>query len=1090
MDLATYLHAACFSPVPSTFVKAIKNNHFSTWPGLTADLINKILPKSIITDKGHLNQQRKNLQSTKSIEIYAPIKLEDADEDAFPPSDLTNQKTHDVAYTITTMTRADTAYMDLTGRFPHQSSRGNNYILVAYHYDSNAILATPLKSKQAAEITRGWNELNDQCSQAGIQPNTYILDNEASAELKTAMKKKGINHQLVPPHIHRANLAERAIQTLKHHFIAGLASIDIDFPLAEWDRLLPQAIITVNLLRAARVNPKLSSHAYLFGEFNFNATPLAPPGTRVIIHKQVDNRTSWGAHGRDAWYIGPSLEHYRCVKCFVTDTRKELDCDTVSFFPKTIPFPAIKTDDFLRQAALDIISILSEPPSSTVPSLEAGDETRNALLKIATALNRIETLPELEIPNEPIHPPLQQKIMPPVTPIQTPIPFLTRQPPPTVTKPSPVPTPISQHHDIVVDKAPAPLPRVVNKSLPQVAQQNRYSLRPRIQHKGYSQNFKQRAARHLLAQHMASSVTADDEQFCMHLYDENGKKETVESLMNGKDKDIWNKSMSMELGRLSQGNIHNVNATDTLDFISKDKIPKGQAITYASFRCDYRPLKSEKHRIRLVVGGDKLNYDDDSGSPAASLLETKVMLNSVISDADKGARFMSCDLKDFFLATPMKHPEYMRIHYKHFPADIREKYNLDELVVNDYIYVKIKRGMYGLKQAAVLAYDHLIDNLAEHGYAPVPHTLGIWHHKTRRTKFCLCVDDFGVKYFSKEDADHLITSLGKHYRCTTDWSGKNFCGFQIDWNYAHQYVDISMPVYIPACLKRFQHETPARRQYSPHHHTPIIFGKKGTRQYANRPDESAFLDIKGIKYVQSVTGSLLYYARAIDSTMLPALNEIASQQAKPTEYTRLKCERLLDYAATFQKTFVRFYASDMLLNVDTDAAYLVLPKSRSRIAGYFYLGNAPTRTPHPRLNGAILIECKTLRHVVASAAEAEVGGIFHNAQTSIPIRNMLINLGHPQPPTPIKTDNSTANSFVHDNINLKKSKSWDMRYYWLRDRALQNQFKIFWERGKNNFADYFTKHHATSHHKATRNLFVMDVLDNFHHKLAAIFSIH
>ena len=178
----------------------------------------------------------------------------------------------------------------------------------------------------------------------------------------------------------------------------------------------------------------------------------------------------------------------------------------------------------------------------------------------------------------------------------------------------------------------------------------------------------------------------------------------------------------------------------------------------------------------------------------------------------------------------------------------------------------------------------------------------------------------------------------------------------------------------------------------------------------------------------------------------------------------------------------------MLLTVDTDAAYLVMPKARSRIAGYFYLGNAPSSIPHPTLNGAILIECRTLRHVVASAAEAEVGGLFHNAQTAIPLRNMLINLGHAQPPTPIKTDNSTANGFVHDNINLKKSKSWDMRYYWLRDRTLQKQFNIFWEAGINNFADYFTKHHATSHHRATRNLYVQDILQGFHQSLAAIFE--
>ena len=95
----------------------------------------------------------------------------------------------------------------------------------------------------------------------------------------------------------------------------------------------------------------------------------------------------------------------------------------------------------------------------------------------------------------------------------------------------------------------------------------------------------------------------------------------------------------------------------------------------------------------MTVGGDKLSYDEDPGSPAASLLEIKIMLNSVISDAKQGARFMGLDLKDFFLATPMARPEYMRVHYKHFPDDIKERYNIDSLVAkDDYVYVKIKKG--------------------------------------------------------------------------------------------------------------------------------------------------------------------------------------------------------------------------------------------------------------------------------------------------------------------------------------------------------------------------------------------------------------
>ena len=115
-------------------------------------------------------------------------------------------------------------------------------------------------------------------------------------------------------------------------------------------------------------------------------------------------------------------------------------------------------------------------------------------------------------------------------------------------------------------------------------------------------------------------------------------------------------------------------------------------------------FEGRKWRVRIVVGGDKLTYSEDAASPAASLLETKLILNSVISDADRGARFLTADVKDFFLATFMEKPEFMKVLLKHLPPDIIEQYRLNNKVYNGFIYIKIKKGMYGLKQAAILTY--------------------------------------------------------------------------------------------------------------------------------------------------------------------------------------------------------------------------------------------------------------------------------------------------------------------------------------------------------------------------------------------------
>ena len=111
-----------------------------------------------------------------------------------------------------------------------------------------------------------------------------------------------------------------------------------------------------------------------------------------------------------------------------------------------------------------------------------------------------------------------------------------------------------------------------------------------------------------------------------------------------------------------------------------------------------------------------------------------------------------------------------------------------------------------------------------------------------------------------------------------------------------------------------------------------------------------------------------------------------------------------------------------------------MPKARSRIAGHYYLSNTPSTQTPPKPNAPILTEFRTLWHVVTSAAEAETGALFYNARTSLPLRQFLAALDHPQHPTPIKTDNSTAKDFVNKNLNQKRSKSWDMCYHWLRDR--------------------------------------------------------
>ena len=152
--------------------------------------------------------------------------------------------------------------------------------------------------------------------------------------------------QLFPPHLHRRNAAERAIQTFKNNFIAGLVSTHDDFPMQLWCSLLPKAIVTLNLLRQSRINIFLSAHAQLHGEFKYNATLFAPPGTKVIVHTKSSIRKSWAPRGTEGWYIDRAKGHYRCYCIYIPPTQTVIQSDTVKFL-RTTPIcrstPPLKT---------------------------------------------------------------------------------------------------------------------------------------------------------------------------------------------------------------------------------------------------------------------------------------------------------------------------------------------------------------------------------------------------------------------------------------------------------------------------------------------------------------------------------------------------------------------------------------------------------------------------------------------------------------------------------------------------------------------------------------------------------------------------
>jgi hypothetical protein len=157
----------------------------------------------------------------------------------------------------------------------------------------------------------------------------------------------------------------------------------------------------------------------------------------------------------------------------------------------------------------------------------------------------------------------------------------------------------------------------------------------------------------------------------------------------------------------------------------------------------------------------------------------------------------------------------MRTLLSRFPEEIVIKHNLTALAVDSWVYIEIRKGIYGLKQAGLLANKLLQNRLSTFGYYPERHTPGMWLHKTRPIAFSLIVDDFAVKYVAKKHADHLWDTLLRSYELTTDWEGKLNSGMSLKWDYKNRTFDIPMPGYVANVRGKFQHVTPKHPQHTP-----------------------------------------------------------------------------------------------------------------------------------------------------------------------------------------------------------------------------------------------------------------------------------
>ena len=1047
-QLVNFYHACLCSPTASTMLEAFDKG-FISFPGLTSDMVRKNRPNSVATSKGHLDQERQGQRSTQTPN---QLIIDESDEDKFP-SDVTYKKSNAVSVYNLNMTQATGQHFtDLTGRFPVLSKRGNQYCLIMYSHDANYIHVELLHNRSGPEFVAAYKRGIHFFRKGGINPSFERLDNETSRVLEAYCTEQNIAIQYVPPHNHRANRAERAIRTFKNHFISTLATADPSFPLKAWDELIPQSEMTLNMMRSSRINPAISAYQQLNGKYDYASHPLAPPGIRVVAHVKPQQRESWAPHGLDGFYVGPALDHYRCYyNVWITKTETTRVTDTLAWHPHNIIIPGLSPLDALisaitqlTQALLHIQNSPSDVIKSKQPVNNIVSTLTDSLLSLKSIFDEPAKIPvEHEVEHQPV-PGAEQRVISSLPPPASPEQRVETSPEPTFTQTNPVRNAPSFSPP---PGLPHPPPNPIIPTIPLPVEPNPF------------QPVRTRSGR-------ITKPPAQFEDFDVHIAAAASAVNTLDAdpanykqALQTADKGHWEKAASEEFTRL-------IETTKSMKFIDIKLKPKGKTVSY------YNPQVKKKlkngevvYRVRGTYGGNLLNYPYDKSANTAALSTVKLLLNAVVSE---DASWMTIDIKDFYLGTPLKDNEYMHIKGRHIPTDIRMRYHLKHISDDDNVLVEISKGIYGLPQAGKIAQDRLFLLLEKHGFRQCANTPCLFRHITRPIAFCLVVDDFGVKYKNKEDVTYLIDTLQHLYQLDLSWENTKYLGMTLDFDKQQRTVSLSMPNYVKKALIRFN-ATDLPGANSPLLYTPPKYYSKKQQKATN--DVSPPVSAERKKRIQEIVGVFLYYARAVDPTMLTAINKIASAQAHPTEDVEAAVMHFLNYAARWPNAQLVFEASDMRLAAHSDASYLSETMARSRAGGIFFL----TKNNIPNfVNGAIEQISTIIPVTVSSAAEAEYAALFLVAKEAEVMRATLADLGYPQDPTPLICDNSCAVGITNRKVKQKRTKAIDMRFHWVRDRVDQKHFIVEWQPGVTNLADYFTKAHAVSHHKAIRYLYVTD----------------
>jgi hypothetical protein len=458
--------------------------------------------------------------------------------------------------------------------------------MILYDYDSNAILAKPIKDRTAPELLKAFQFMEQELVARSLKPKLMKLDNEAPKLLKDYLYQQDITFQLVPPYSHRRNSAEQAIRSFKDHLIAELCSTNKSFPMHLWDRILPQAVITLNMLRTSRINPKLSAATHLLGQYDFNRAPMTPPGTRIIAHETPGRRRTWAPHGQDCWYIRPALEHYRCYPVLHNKNKIKQNSGNSRISPHKFKLPFPSSIELATQAAADLTHALLNPRPAG-PFCQVGDKQAVALRKLANIFVSAKQkhandklAPQDEIENSAPQR-VQTMISPPRVAIKSLNQTSLQHIIPSQSTPNSHRRQQTPHKRIVTPQTPHGMVRRSTKQQ-NVSQDMMAETLAQVNH-----CFSISAETKCTHPSNTNDVVSSPEMANAVICPETGKSLKHQELITNLRHNIkWMRSTANEINRLYN--------TNTVRFIRRSNIPKGRKVTYGSFVVDIKDHKEEK----------------------------------------------------------------------------------------------------------------------------------------------------------------------------------------------------------------------------------------------------------------------------------------------------------------------------------------------------------------------------------------------------------------------------------------------------------------------------------------------------------------